>query len=486
VLITGAELAGRAGVDVRVEADRVTEVGPGLRRSPGEAVIDARGGALIPALHDHHVHLRSLAAARASVALGPADVSGRAGFEAALRRAAGEGTRGGWIRGIGYHESVAGPLDRTVLDALVPDRPVRIQHRSGELWVLNSAALAASGLPVDVSGAALPVVDVPGGGVVERDGEGRPNGRLWRADRWLATVAPPAPLDLGSVSREAAALGVAGFTDADPERSQSDVDAFAAARVAGELRQSTMLMSAGGLEIDPAVAGLAAGPRKLLLDDATLPPLDDLAATVAAAHARGEPVAVHCVTRLQLVVTLAALAQVTAGRGEARPAGDRIEHAAVVPPELREEMRRLGVTVVTQPNFVAERGDDYLADVDPDDVDLLYPCATLRAAGVPVAGGSDAPFGGLDPWAAMRAATERRARRSGRPVGPHERIDARAALGLFLGRPGQPAAERRIEPGAPADLCLLECPLTAALGTLSSEVVALTIARGEVIADNRP
>jgi predicted amidohydrolase YtcJ len=240
-----------------------------------------------------------------------------------------------------------------------------------------------------------------------------------------------------------------------------------------------VLMSAGGLEIDPAVTGLAAGPRKLLLDDATLPPLDDLAAAIAAAHARGEPVAVHCVTRLQLVLTLAALDQ-------AKPiAGDRIEHAAVVPPELRDEMRRLGVTVVTQPNFVAERGDAYLADVDPDDLDLLYPCATLRAAGVPVAGGTDAPFGRPDPWAAMRAATERRAHRSGRPVAAHERVEARTALGLFLGRPDAPAVERRIEPGAPADLCLLDCPFAGALEALSPDVVAVTIARGEVIADNR-
>jgi predicted amidohydrolase YtcJ len=242
-------------------------------------------------------------------------------------------------------------------------------------------------------------------------------------------------------------------------------------------------MSAGALAIDPTITGLAAGPRKLLLDDATLPPLDDMAATIAGAHAEGEPVAVHCVTRLQLVLTLAALDQATAG-GRA-PEGDRIEHAAVVPPELRDEMRRLGVTVVTQPNFVAERGDDYLAEVDPDDVDLLYPCATLRAAGIPVAGGTDAPFGGPDPWAAMRAATRRRARRSGRPVAAHERIDARAALGLFLGRPDAPAVDRRIEPGASADLCLLDRPFRAALDSLSSDVVVVTLARGEVIADNR-
>jgi hypothetical protein len=52
----------------------------------------------------------------------------------------------GWIRAIGYHDSVAGPLDRAALDALVPTVPLRVQHRSGVLWILNSAGLARVGL----------------------------------------------------------------------------------------------------------------------------------------------------------------------------------------------------------------------------------------------------------------------------------------------------------------------------------------------------
>ena len=47
----------------------------------------------------------------------------------------------GWVRGIGYHESVAGMLDAADLDTMVDHRPVRIQHRSGRMWFLNSAGL---------------------------------------------------------------------------------------------------------------------------------------------------------------------------------------------------------------------------------------------------------------------------------------------------------------------------------------------------------
>ena len=47
----------------------------------------------------------------------------------------------GWIRGVGYHESVMGLPHARALDALVADRPLRIQHRSGRLWLLNTRAI---------------------------------------------------------------------------------------------------------------------------------------------------------------------------------------------------------------------------------------------------------------------------------------------------------------------------------------------------------
>ena len=55
-----------------------------------------------------------------------------------LRAADGE-----WVRGINYHESLAGDLTAADIDTWVPDRPVRIQHRSGIVWYLNSAAILA-------------------------------------------------------------------------------------------------------------------------------------------------------------------------------------------------------------------------------------------------------------------------------------------------------------------------------------------------------
>ena len=112
---------------------------------------------------------------------------------------------------------------------------------------------------------------------------------------------------------------------------------------------------------------------------------------IRTAHEQDRTVAVHCVTRPALALTLAALDAAGAF------IGDRIEHGSVVPPQLRTLVASLGLVVVTQPNFVAERGDRYLAEVDADDQPHLYPCRSLLDAGVGVGGSTDALFGDPDP-----------------------------------------------------------------------------------------
>ena len=83
----------------------------------------------------------------------------------------------------------------------------------------------------------------------------------------------------------------------------------------------------------------------------------------------------------------------------------------MVPDDCLADLAELGVTVVTQPNFVAERGDQYLADVPADEHTQLWRLRSLLESRVAVALSTDSPFGGADPWAAMRAAVRRDHRR---------------------------------------------------------------------------
>jgi predicted amidohydrolase YtcJ len=424
----------------------------------GADVLDGHGAALVPGLWDHHIHLGALAAARLSLPVGPPQVTDRAGLAAALGAEEGRG----WIRAVGYHESVAGPLDRAALDALAPGRPVRVQHRSGALWMLNGVAVDAVGLAA---------ADHPG---IERDGEGVPTGRVFGADRWLRDRLPGGPLpDLTEVGAVLARHGVTGVTDLTPYPDPRDLDHLAAA--AAGLPQRVIATGGPELAGAPFPAGLGRGPVKLLLADHDLPLLDDVVDGMGRAHRAGRNVAVHCVTRTALVLALTAWDVVGVAPG------DRVEHGAVVPPELLGRMAAAGLTVVTQPGFVAERGDQYLTDVDDEDPHGLYPCRTLLEAGIPVAGSTDAPFGDPDPWRAMRAATTRRTR-GGVPLGPAEAVAPARALDLFLGPPDRPGGpRRRLFPGAPADLCLLTGPEPEVLGRRDAPPVRATVIGGRVV-----
>jgi predicted amidohydrolase YtcJ len=402
LVLRDVEVAGER-VDVRVDEDRIAAIGLGL---VADEVIEGGGGALLPGLHDHHLHLLAIAAARASVDVGP-------GLDA-LRLA----PSGDWIRAVNARESV----DRRTLDALVPDRPVRVQHRSGGLWMLNSAAIERVAHVLD---------DSPD---VERDAAGEPTGRLWRYDARLRPALPESSPDLDAVVAELRGYGITSVTDATP-----DLDA-----------DTVRLLRS--LPIPVTLLGDPAGdaPRKLLLRDHDLPTYDELAARVVETHAAGRPVAVHCVSRESLLLTLAVLDDV------GRLPGDRIEHAGIVP----DATMLRGLTVVTQPAFVTTRGGDYARDVDPRDLPHLYPYASLLAAGVEVRPSSDAPYGPLDPWQVIRAARDRE-------LGRHERVSAATALSGYL--------QHRVEVGAPALLCLLHVPLYEALAAPEAQLVRLSL-----------
>ncbi len=452
-----------SGADLRIRRGRVTAIAAHLEPAPGEEILEARGGALLPGLHDHHLHALALASSLRSVRCGPEDVPGIEALTARLRSA--QPDQGGWIRAVAYHESVAGPLDRTALDQIRSDVPIRLQHRSGSLWIVNSAAIAR-----------LRATDSPPEGA-ERDPHGGLTGRLFRADGWLRDrMAGSAAPDLREVGELLAAAGVTGFTDATPTNGRVEVGWISSAQASGELPQHVRWM--GGSSLPPAADGEAPRHWKLVVDERTLPTPEILAERFARAHRHGRPVAVHCVTRAELIVTCAALEQAGAW------AADRIEHASVAPPEGVDWLQRLGVTVVTQPNFVRERGDAYLADVDPVDRPWLYRCAGLESGGVLLGAGTDAPYGAPDPWLAMAAAVDRRTR-AGALLGADENLSPERALALFTTPPERPGGPpRSIAIGAVADLCLLRVPWRVAREELAAANVRATLCAGRVVHDS--
>jgi predicted amidohydrolase YtcJ len=284
-------------LEVRLDSGLIAEIGVGLVRR-GDAVVDGAGGTVIAGLHDQHVHLRAAVTARQSV-----DLSGAVdpdGLDQLIVRAVATVRSGDWLRATAWSEHAGGPLDRSRLDALTGQVPARVQHRSGAMWVLNSAALRAIGADgCELAG-------------IERDSDGVPTGRLLRMDAWLHDRLTAGQHD-GDNRRSAAGLaalaewlasrGVTGLTDATPDRDQRDADELAWLSVDGTLPQRLVLMAPPGVR--PAAAPLvSAGPVRVVLDDSLLPTAGDVAATITHAHRHGSRVAVHCVTADQLVVAV--------------------------------------------------------------------------------------------------------------------------------------------------------------------------------------
>lgn len=418
--------------------------------------IDAHGGLLIPGLHDHHVHVAASAAALASVRCGPPEVMDGDALTRALATAPGTG----WLRGVGYHDSVAGMIDRHWLDRAGPDRPVRVQHRSGRMWIFNTAgldALLATGLTPPAA------LDYQTGHLFDEDG-------------WLRAALGSGPPDFATIGAQWARWGIIGVTDMNPQNGAIEATHFAAQRAAGQFPQRVVLAGLPGLADLPLAADITLGPVKLHLHEAHLPDYDSTIATIRAAHDRDRAVAVHCVTETELVFTLAAL------RDAGTAPDDRIEHASVAPDTLVAQIADLGLAIVAQPNFVAERGDAYRAAIAPGEWPHLYRLRAFMDAGVTLAGGSDTPFGSADPWAAMAAAVSRRTA-SGQLLGAQEALTPLEALNLFLADPMDLGRTRTITPGAPADLCLLHQDWPTLARDLSAARVRATLIGGVLIHD---
>ncbi len=463
----GARFDVRFGND---RAGRIEQVAPAGTLSAGldEVWMDGQGHLLLPGLQDHHLHLAALAVALDSLRCGPPQVRTAAELAVRLEEAASAGEPGDWLRGVGYHESVAGELDRHWLDRVVAHRPVRIQHRSGRLWMLNSAGLAKL-----LEGQALRST-WPAGLLCQG---GEPTGRILDADDWLARRLPRRFPDLRRASRLLAGYGITGLTDTTPRNGPEEWNFFQAAQASGALLQSVCLMGDRRLDRQSSLPDLQRGALKIHLHEHDLPDLDTLTAQMAQSHEADRPVALHCVTLAELVFALGALE--IAGPHP----GDRIEHAAIAPPEVLPLLAARGVTVVTQPNFIFERGEAYRRDVPESERPWLYRLRGLMEAGIPLAGSTDAPFGEPNPWAAMQAAVTR-CTTAGVGLGEAERLTPEAALALFLGRADAPGAGcRQVKPGGVADLILLDRSWKPASADLSQVRVRATFKAGRLLVD---
>lgn len=467
MLIKNAVLEG-SQKDIRCGGGLISEIADLLEVRAGECVIEASGCELLPGLHDHHMHFFATAALERSVDCGTSNAPSETGEQTtsahnaeSLGQTLANYSGEGWLRGVNYHESVAGDLDRLQLDVLVSDRPARVQHRSGKLWILNSLAVEKLGLAEHKN--------LPG---VEVDKNGIPTGRLFRLDAWLGQqLGRQDPIDVSVLSRQMASFGVTGFTDTSATNKATTVKQFQEMHERGGILQKAYLMGDDSLD---------SGHLKILLDEDNLPHLNELEARIRCAREKKRGVAFHCVSHIELLFAIAALNS-CANLDPHTQFADRIEHGAMIFDDVLPMLRALNLSVITQPGFLYERGPQYQKNLTEYELAHLYRYQRLLDAGIMVGLSSDAPYGPLNPWQVMKGAVERKTS-AGDVIGPQERVTPEQALIGYLSDAKAPGgAVRRIAVGEQADMCLLTRAWSGVKADLSQVLVAHTVVSGELI-----
>ena len=485
---------------VAVQGERILAVGSDgeirrqARSSRAEA-IDCRGQAVLPGFIDAHCHVLAYAASLLSVDCGPDAVSSIGDIQAAVRRQAGVTAAGRWIRAVGYSEADLAEgrhPTRRDLDLAAPDHPVRLIHRSGHAYVLNSLALRLCGIGMETA--------EPPGGYMERDAaSGEPSGLLLEMNELVDRAVPPLSREellqgVRLASRRFLAAGITSVVDASHTNGPPEWELLRRLRQEGHLLPRLTAMvgfeqreaAARWKENEGGDACLELGAVKIVikeLGEEIYPEEDALAEMVVQAHAQGWQVAIHAVEERAVAAAAGALSRALAQLPRQNHR-HRIEHCGVCPPALVERVAKAGVMVVTQPSFLYYNGDRYLRQVSPQRQPYLYPLRSLLGAGVRLAGGSDCPVVGPEVVAGLYGAVARRSK-GGEEVGGEESISIEEALGLYTtGAAYASFAEGErgsIAPGGLADLVVLSGdPMACPPGELTALRSQMAIVGGRV------
>lgn len=455
MIVKNAAVAPGHICDLRFLGGRITHIANHLTAAADETVFDAGHRVLLPGLHDHHMHFLAYAASLSSVDCSHAALQKRETLADHLASRLPKPGRG--LRAIGYHEGDEALIDRHWLDEISDTVAIRVQHRTGRLWIYNSAALSA----LDLDSSANTKRSLPDG--VEHDEQGQLTGRFYHADDWLRQHNPRSLPDIELASNTLASYGVTGFTDAGPDNDSETRMLLKTAQQNGLLLQRVLLMGQASLDFSDDDF-MQLGSCKIYLKESALPDFDELCIHIKTQHARNRPVAFHCVTMAELHVALAALSECGSHRG------DRIEHASICDNDALAIIKALGITVVSQPNFIAERGDRYLATFAADEQRFLYRAKAFFEAGIPYAGSTDAPFGNANPWLCMQAATQRTTP-SGEILNADEALSVEQALNLFADKSVSPGRVRRqLTVGEQADCCLLNADWASVSASATAQI----------------
>lgn len=453
-----------------VDGDEVAWLGEDsavpAHRDSADVVVDLHGALVTPGFVDAHVHTTST-----GITLTGLDLSRCASLAEALALVEGTARSGAMVIGHGWDETAwpeGRPPSREEIDRASDGGFVYLSRIDVHSAVVSSGLLASVAPDLDGYDA---------------------SGHLTRAAHHVVREA--ALGTIGDAQREraqrgmrahAASLGVVAMHEMAGPVISSDVDlrdllALALAEPGplvtgywGELaerggvdraRELGAIGVGGDLFVDGAIGSHTACLRSAYADEAQVGAqfLSDaqIAAHLdAAMHARLQA-GFHVIGDQAMDAVIAGIRECVATHGvqRVREVGVRLEHAEMIDDGQVALLAEAGVIASVQPLFDALWGGSggmYERRLGSERASRMNPFASMSAAGVLVAFGSDSPVTPVGPWAAMRAAmTHHR---------PAERMTARAAFSAHT-RAGWRAVGQPqtgvLAPGSPAHYVIWEC-----------------------------
>ncbi len=462
--------------------------------------IDAGGGSLIPGLIDSHCHPFEYGWLKRSVDLrGTSNITGiRLRLYSAVQKA----KPGEWVTGMGWDQETFSDgrmPNRLDLDDVSPNNPVAIARICGHIALLNGNAIEALGLQSRV------------GREYERDSAGELTGIVKEAA--LAEVfdkvprsAERAASDLQSVEVEAGRLGLTTLhCILSPEGFAEELEGLAGLDSSGSLslrfrvyvppealdyveskgfrkKMNNDRLRLNGVKIyaDGSLGARTAALREPYSDDPSNTGIlrqsdEELEALVDRIDTMGYQAIIHAIGDRAVEQAIGALAGVA---GTKNPRRHRIEHASLLPKDLRSRMAHHGISATVQPLFITS--DTWAVDrLGEERAGDLYPLKSMLDDGLVASGSSDSPVESMSPvlgiWASMV--------RGG--IAPNESLTFGEALGLYTSNSasnGFDEASSSLKEGGRADMTLLDSDVGGMHPALFRKVgVAATIVDGSVI-----
>jgi predicted amidohydrolase YtcJ len=505
-------------VAVGTQAEAIAQAGRRTR------VMDLAGRMVLPGFQDAHVHPEHGGLARARCNLH--DATDAEAYGAIIRSYAESHPKAPWILGGGWSMDAfpGGTPHRSILDAIVPGRPVFLPNRDGHGAWVSSRALEMAGVTRDTPD--------PADGRIEREADGEPQGTLHEGAMDLVRRLIPAPTQdeqedaLRLAQGYLHSLGITAWQDAivSPDllkayRAMADrgeltarvvaalwwergqgleqIDSLLAQRswgTAGRLRATAVKIMQDGVIENFTAAVLepyldAQGQPTTNLGISFVEP-DLLDAAVIRLDAEGFQVHIHAIGERAVREALNALeaAARTNGRWGAR---HHIAHIQVIHPDDVPRFAELEVVANAQPLWACMDGQMAnltIPFLGPERTKWQYPFASLGGTGARLAFGSDWPVSTPNPLLEMEVAVRRIAPddRGAESFLPDERLDLEAAVDAFtMGSAFVNHLDDEtgsIEVGKLADLVVLDRNLLEIeAATLGDAKVLLTLVEGQPV-----